>query len=617
MSHNFTKNKLLDGLNDAQLEAVTSDSSVILTLAGAGSGKTTVLTRRVANLQVNERIGTSNMLCLTFTRLAGKEMKERVMQLVGEQEGMKLFCNTFHAFAVMVLKEWGHEIGLDKSFTIYDQDDRQAILERIIASFGKRTTLKKVLTRFENCKDVNEERINHPEECRVLEEYSYQLKRNNAVDLDRLIDLVNILWNKSARALEYYQRTYSHVFVDEFQDTSDEQMEMIRLLNAKHLFVVGDDFQAIYGWRGAKVEYIIEFPSHYIGCHVVKLEDNYRSTHQIVDAANRVIAKNTRQSEKKSVAHKTGIDVVVHHLADEDLERELVINSIKGLKKEGVNYKNFAVLARTNRQIDRMHLKLEQAQIPSVRVSGNNDVFKKHDIKSMMAWFDFMQNKLDNINLKKALKFPREFIPDMALQQLELDAMMNDIGLYEAIERDDNERFLPVVMNLDENLSKLEDYTPSNCLRILVDVLGIEGFYKSQGLLNRLADAEMAYNNMLVWESSKKALGEDCSLSSFLRYLKHRDIQEKLVEEKDAVKLMTIHASKGLEFDTVFITGMNQGVFPSKKTQDFEEERRLFYVAVTRARDHLIITRADKVEPSWGYDLKQMEPSQFIEELQG
>jgi DNA helicase-2/ATP-dependent DNA helicase PcrA len=610
----LTKSELLNGLNDAQLEAVTSENSVILTLAGAGSGKTTVLTRRIAHLH-QDRVGTSNMLALTFTRLAGKEMKERVMKLVGEQEGMKLFCNTFHAFAVMILKEWGHEIGLDKTFSIYDQEDRQAILERIILSFGKRTTLKKVLTRFENCKDVNEERINHPEECRVLEEYTYQLKRNNAVDLDRLIDLVNILWNKQPKALEYYQHTYTHVFVDEFQDTSDEQMEMIRLLNPKHLFVVGDDFQAIYGWRGAKVEYIIEFPSHYLGCHVVKLEDNYRSTHQIVDAANCVIAKNTRLSEKKSVAHKTGINVMVHHLADEDLERELVITSIKDQKKEGVNYKNFAVLARTNSQIDRMHLKLEQAQIPSVRVSGNNDVFKKHDIKSMMAWLDFMQNKLDNINLKKALKFPREFIPDMALQQIELDAMMNDISLYEAIERDDNKKFIQIVMDLEKMFSHLDDYTPSNCLRILVDVLGIEGFYKSQGLLNRLEDAETAYNFMLVWENSKKGLGEDYSLSAFLRYLKHRDIQEKLIEEKDAVKLMTIHASKGLEFDAVFITGMNQGVFPSKKTQDFEEERRLFYVAVTRARDQLVITRAKKVEPSWGYDLKDMEPSQFIEEL--
>jgi DNA helicase-2/ATP-dependent DNA helicase PcrA len=607
----------LHRLNDEQRLAVLSKSPTILCLAGAGSGKTTVLTTRVANLQVNERIGTSNMLCLTFTRLAGKEMKERVMQLIGDQEGMKLFCNTFHAFAVMVLKEWGHEIGLDKSFTIYDQDDRQAILERIIASFGKRTTLKKVLIRFENCKDANAERINHPEESRVLEEYGYQLKRNNAVDLDRLIDIVNLLWNKQPRALEYYQRTYSHVFVDEFQDTSDEQMEMIRLLNPKHLFVVGDDFQAIYGWRGAKAEYIIDFPSHYLGCHVVKLEDNYRSTHQIVDAANSVIAKNTRQTQKKSVAHKNGIAVTVHHLADEDLERELVITSIKDLKKEGVNYKHFAVLARTNRQIDRMHLKLEQAHIPSIRVSGNNDVFKKHDIKSMMAWFDFMQNKLDNINLNKALKFPREFIPEMALQKIELDAMMNDLGLYEAIERDGDEKFIQVVMGLEEKLSKVEDYTPSNCFRVLVDVLGVEEFYKSQGLINRLSDAEMAYNFMLVWEKSKKALGEDCSLSSFLRYLKHRDIQEKLIEEKDAVKLMTIHASKGLEFDTVFITGMNQGVFPSKKTQDFEEERRLFYVAVTRARDQLVISRAKRVETSWSYELKDMEPSQFIEELQG
>ncbi len=599
------------GLNEAQREAVTSPSTLILCLAGAGSGKTTVLTSRVAYLHQEKRVGTSNMLCLTFTRLAGKEMKERVMKLVGTQEGQNLFCNTFHAFAVSVLREWGQKIGIDKNFTIYDQEDRQAILEVIIQEFGGKTTLKKVL------KILSEGLEEQSEERRVISEYEYRLKQNNAVDLDNLINMVNILWRDNREVLDYYKRIYTYVFVDEFQDTNEEQMDMINLLNPPTLFIVGDDFQAIYGWRGARVDYIIDLPIRRPKCQVVKLEDNYRSTQQIVEAANNLIKHNTQQTEKKLIAQKSGIEIERLSFDNESVESKGILDLIVKLHSDGVNYKDIAVLCRTNYQLDKIAGTMDYLNVPVHRVSGSDDPFKKRDVKLLLAWLDVWLNRRDSNSLKKVFNFPKTYFQPMEIQRMNMEATMADCTLYEVIERMDC-GFMTDIGKLDKwfrDAGHAGKY-PTTCLKGVIEALGLRDYYQQAGLENRKNDLERAWKYTNIWEISKDRLEEDCSLSAFLKWLRYRDIQEKLFEEQDAVKLMTVHASKGLEFDTVIVSGLNQGVFPSKKSADPEEERRLFYVAITRAKNRLYLTWPKQKE-DWSGKLVEQQKSRFIGEILG
>ncbi|MTV47737.1 AAA family ATPase [Heliobacillus mobilis] len=607
----------LQALNESQRGAVISAASRILCLAGAGTGKTRVLTHRVAHLHTESRIGTSNMLCLTFTRLAGKEMKERVMALIGEQEGKKLFCNTFHAFAVAVLRDWGYKLGIDPGFSIYDTEDRKEILQVIIKEFGSRTNIKKVLERFEQCVDVNEEAAWHPEECRVLMEYGYRLKQNNAVDLDRLIDLVNLLWNEHPDCLAHYKRTFTHVFVDEFQDTSDDQMEMLRLLDPENLFVVGDPDQAIYGWRNARIEYIVNFPQTYPGCEVHKLQDNYRSTHPIVDAANQVIKNNVNRIEKTLIAHKEGQPVETNDYDDEWTEIRELIGRIKSLKETGTRSSDIAILCRRNIQVDRFKNVMDQFGIPAQRIGGGDDPFAKRDVKAMIAWLDVFQNKKDSMSLKRAITFPKPYYTPNELLNFEIEAGMQDLSLYQILVERARGCFAEDMEKLRQAIERNGASNPSECFKSLIEALQLKDFYAQRGLENRKRDVEVAFSSMQRWEASKAALGEDFSLGSFLRFLRYRDIQEQLMDKQDAVKIMTVHASKGLEFPTVFVAGLAQGVFPSKKTSDPEEERRLFYVAVTRARDRLFLSWSRQVE-SWGNQLELVEVSQFVHEcLQG
>jgi len=610
--------KLLNGLNDAQRTAVISDAPVILTLAGAGTGKTRTLTHRVACLNQECRVGTGQMLCLTFTRLAGKEMKERVISLIGEEQGKKLFCNTFHAFAVSVLRRWGHKLGIEPNFTIYDQADRESILKNIIDELGHRTNLKKVMMRFENCIDIAVEKTIYPEECRVLVEYGYRLRQNNAVDLDRLIDLVNRLWEICPEALDEYQRNYTHVFVDEFQDTSDDQKKMINYLAPKNLFVVGDDFQAIYGWRGARVDYILRFPEEYPGCEVIKLEDNYRSTGAIVAAANRLISFNVNQTEKKLIAHKDGVEISSIVGQDDKQEALLVGECIKQLIKNGTMPQDIAILARTNRQIENASRFLDAQGLPTQIVAGSDDVFKKNGVRGILEWMDFLNNKKDNYTFRKCLKFSLKQFSEIELQEIELFALDNCCSLYEATYTcGENSSIFPFRKMVEDIQMVIENgqYTKaSQYLKSIDLVLGITERLTQCGQQNRVDDIKKAIATMENWEQGKRNLFESDSVQSFLKWLKYRDIQEKLIEEKPAVKLMTVHASKGLEFDTVFVLGLNQGVFPSKSNVDEEEERRLCYVALTRAKNRLVLCRSLTYSDWQGKQVPGV-PSQYLSEI--
>jgi DNA helicase-2/ATP-dependent DNA helicase PcrA len=609
---------LLEGLNDDQRAAVTSTAPVILCLAGAGTGKTKTLTHRIARLY-QDGVQPENILALTFTRLAGMEMKDRLIRLIGEP-GRKVFMNTFHAFAVSVLRDYGHLIGIEPNFSIYDQEDRESILEQIIRDFGERTKLKKVLERFECSEDIDvaETYTCFPEECKVLKEYGYRLRQNNAVDLDRLIDLVNKLWTDNLDVLENFQYKYRFVFVDEFQDTNNEQMRLLELLHPENIFFVGDDYQAIYGWRGAKVEFLIDLPKYRPDCEIIKLEENYRSTRPIVTAANNVIAHNTRQTKKELRAQRDGRKVEIFDYPDPTAEAGCIAGLVKQIKIIGnIPLCAVAVLARTNAQIDLVKSIFDMNGLAAQVVSNSDDVFKRPDIRALMSWLYVVSNTQDDVNLKKALMFPKQYVTPMELDRIVLAALDDGLSLFETVSMyrsyDGAKEFLEKFIEIDFVPKK--QATPSYYFGRLIEVLEIEEHYFSAGNTNRWDDVNWVIYEMEKWEITRQNAGESYDLQSFLKWLRYRDIQEKLVTiNQNAVKLMTVHAAKGLEFHTVIVAGLNEGKFPSKKTTDMEEERRLFYVAVTRAKENLFVT-CPRAVLDWNGKLKSAEPSRFIQEM--
>lgn len=609
--------RLLMGLSEEQTQAVLSDSPKILCLAGAGSGKTRVLTHRVARL-VADRIGPYNILCLTFTRLAGKEMKERLIPLIGEQATRKVFCNTFHAFAVQVLKQWGRTIGIDQTFTIYDQDDRKDILEEIIADLKARTTVQKVLKKFPSpwvdlrLREVQESPENY-EEAMVAKEYLYRCDQYNAIDLDSLIPRVNYLFGTIPQAREDYRKRYAYIFVDEFQDTSDDQIEMLGHLHPPNLFVVGDDYQAIYGWRGAKVEYILSFRQSVLGfgAEVITLEDNYRSTHQIVSLANRSIAHNQHQYKKTLRAHRNGPQINIKTFASEPQEYSGVISEINRLNGLGIPLHEIAVLARTNQKIDTLQPLLESMNIPSIKLANGDDVLSKPDVQKVLTWMKVLANKEDELSLKKVINWPYETFLRMELKKAEMTARQQDKPLIDVVMTPMLEEF---IAKFEEAVR--EDYTPATWFKALVHLLNLKHYYTDRSLKTRLNDLVNAYNFIWEWQKTKEYFGEDYSPEAFLRWLKYRDIQEKLMTaKKNSVRLMTIHASKGLEFTAVILMGLSKMEFPSPRTKNIEEERRLFYVAVTRAKEHLTITHAKEVF-DWNGQPHKTAESIFLAELE-
>ncbi len=596
-----------NNLNEFQKKAVNSESKVILCLAGAGSGKTSTLTERIGHLHEN-RVGCSSMLALTFTRLAGKEMKERVIKLIGA-EGEKLFCNTFHAFCVKVLKEYGCLIGYDKEFTIYDQEDRESIIDKIIQEFGykKYTNLKAIIDVIDGNRNID-----CGEEEAVINEYRWTLKRNNAIDLDMLLTETLKLLTEFKEVQQNYNGQYEDLFIDEFQDTNDIQMQIIKALNPKNLFVVGDDFQSIYGWRKAKPEYIINFQKYYPDCEIIKLEDNYRSTESIINAANNVISHNKNQTKKILKAHKTGPNVEV--IKAENIMNE--VNLIASKILEDSSYSNYAILTRTNKQMDPFIQMFKSFNIPYQLVSNKEDPLKKYDIKILLNILEVALNLKDDNTLKKVINFPIKRLNELQMQELEKDQIDESISFVEAMKGSKYFRYVQEFIHQLNELRKYITEKSSEAVKVFdvaICILKLQIKYHQENRENKIQDLDEAMAAIERWQRIQEDLGESTDISNFLKWVHMKDIQEKLIEQRNAVKIMTVHASKGLEFNTVFIPGMNQNIFPSKRG-DLEEERRLFYVAITRAKERLFVTRAKKIL-GWNGKEIDTEQSQFIKEM--
>lgn len=603
--------------NENQLKAITSSSKYILCLAGAGSGKTTVLTSRIAYLTKN-RVSCNNILALTFTRLAGNEMKERIIKLIGEKEGKKLFCNTFHSFCVKVLKEYGYQIGYSKEFTIYDEQDKESIIEAIIKDLFLKTKYEEVLDVLKNDWQLTD----HPEMAdaiTAINEYRYRLKKNNAIDLDMLLTETLKLLENYSEVKDYYHNLYDFVFIDEFQDTNDIQMKIIKAIEPKNLFVVGDDFQAIYGWRDAKIEYILDFEKNYPGCEVIKLEENYRSVKPIIDAANNVIEFNKNQTRKTLKAQRDGNPIEYIELDNVEDEAKAVTEKIY---EYGDAFKENAVLSRTNAQLETIAGALKKFAIPYQIVTNKDDVFNKRDIRMVMKFIDCCINSKDDATVKKIINFPEQRLSAEQIIKLEAKALEKELSIFEGLQ---SFKFKPPsdikINHLVETINSIENFISEksdNALEVYnftVDALELSKHYNDTNRSSKVEDLVGAAEKITKWMEKQNNIGEETNIKMFLKYLKIKDIQEKLAENSDTVKLMTVHAAKGLEFKNVFVIGMNEDIFPNKRG-DIEEERRLFYVAITRAKERLIITRPTHIQLPYMKKPKETIESQFIKEMQ-
>ncbi|MBL0387877.1 UvrD-helicase domain-containing protein [Tumebacillus sp. ITR2] len=607
---------MLNGLNPAQHQAVTSSSKRICVLAGAGTGKTKTLTSRIAYLNDEHRIGTSGMLALTFTRLAGLEMKERIASLVGEQKAKEMFCNTFHAFCVTALQRYGNRLGLEPNFTIYDPEDQESVVEQVIKDLKVKAKVADVFLDI-NCFIRGEEKFKSEATRLAATEYKYRLKRNNAISLDELLLRTLILFKQEAVA-EYYRESYPYVFVDEFQDTDEIQWEIIQLFRPKNLLVVGDDFQAIYGWRGARVENILEVaedPAY----EVVKLEQNYRSTLPIVDASNSLIKHNTKQTEKVLVTDRPGDPVVtLLDFVNEEQEAAYIADHVMQHRRAGGKFSDVAVLARTNRQLSLVKDKLREGAIPALIISKDSDPLAKPDVQKLLKYIAYMINPSDERSLRSCINFPERRITDLQMSGAEVDAGFGK-SLREAMEdqapkcRNFFNQIDATTRNGDNNSFWSDDawLVIQGC----AFDLGLKDFYTDHSLQNRYEDVRAGLTFAQRWCNQQHAAGERADIQTFMKWIHIRDLQDYYQRDVDAIQLFTIHGSKGLEFDTVIMVGMNQGTFPSKRSMktDPEEERRLAYVGVTRAKRHLILTRP---QTTFGYGkMTEHEPSQYIREL--
>ncbi|MGG1662919.1 ATP-dependent helicase [Brevibacillus sp. NRS-1366] len=608
---------LLDGLNAEQRQAATSGSKVILCLAGAGTGKTKTLTTRIAYLHEEKRVGTSNMLALTFTRLAGLEMKERIAKLIGEDQAKKLFCNTFHSFCVTVLREWGHRVGLEPNFSIYDHDDQIAIISAVLDEFKYDAKVRQVLDDISKLQFGQEAQCYTYDSEQAAREYLNRLKQSNAVSLDELL-LKTLELMKQDDISAYYRNQYRYVYVDEFQDTDNVQMDIIRAMAPDNLFVVGDDYQAIYGFRGANVQNILDFPTEYPSCEVIKLERNYRSTAPIVEAANLLIQHNQNRTDKKLINELLGDGIELVESSNPEDEGNFISQVASSHKEKGNRLADISVLARTNGQLAFIKEQLTEANVMATVVNRDADPLKRTDIKTLISFLNLVVNPKDEKALWSCINFPQSRMTDLEKAMLLSGTDWSSERALDIMRTNGNSNvraFTTLIDSLRNSEEiKLFDISAYEALKQASYAMGLKSLYEQKGLQNRVADMMAALHYTRWWCNQQEAAGERNNIEVFLKWLRIRDIQDFYRKDEDAVQLLTVHGSKGLEFDTVILAGMNQGTFPSKRTEDMEEERRLAYVAITRAKRRLFLTRPREVA-LYGKKTYEAMPSQFVREM--
>ena len=610
-------------LNELQREAVLHKDGPCLVIAGAGSGKTKVLTTRVANL-IMEGVPSYQILAITFTNKAAKEMKERILNMVSELDS---FIGTFHSFGMRIIRENVELLGMQRNFTILDTEDVTSLIRKILKDKGY--DLKEVSPYFVRSKIsfIKNEMLSNAEvekyfiddlekiAYEVYLEYNMRLKKNNSVDFDDLLRLPVELFLHHPEVLEMYQNRYRYILIDEYQDTNEVQYKLVKLLASKrkNLFVVGDPDQSIYQFRGANYKNILNFERDYPNTKVISLEDNYRSTKMILDAANSVIRNNKERKEKNLRSHHgEGLKIQYHRSMDEKDEGNYIIKEIRSLLDEGYQKKDIAVFYRTNAQSRALEEQFLKANI-AYKVVGSYYFYSRKEIKDLICYLKLLLNPSDDISLRRVINTPKRGIGNTSIERLEQKALSEGLSMFEAISGGKEQGFKELILELQNDAKSL------SLTELVGDVLTKSGMKAELESVDNLEN-ELRLDNLMEFKSITATFEEttgSVDLGDFLEEISLiADISEHQTNE-DVVTLMTLHSAKGLEFPVVFLSGMEDGIFPHQNTLNeaggIEEERRLCYVGITRAKERLYLTNA-RSRMLYGHTNRFM-PSRFLDEI--
>lgn len=643
--HNY-----LEGLNEKQREAVEHLVGPLMIVAGAGSGKTKVLTTRIAHLMRNG-VDAFNILALTFTNKAAAEMKERVEHILGNSEARNLYIGTFHSVFARILRAEAHKLGYPNNFTIYDTDDAKSIIKGIVKDMNlddKHYKPAYIYNRISAAKNSlidpqaylqdsfiqqEDQRSSRPLIGEIYARYAARCFKNGAMDFDDLLFKMYILLTNFPDVLAKYQHKFKFVLIDEYQDTNVAQYKIIKMLGAVHenICVVGDDAQSIYSFRGATVQNILQFQDDYNDVKIVKLEQNYRSTQSILKAANQIISNNRNQIPKELWTDNSEGEkiILVRTLTDND-EGRFVADAITEMKLRN-HYKNndFAILYRTNAQSRAFEESLRRMNIPC-KLYGGVSFYQRKEIKDYLSYLRVIVNSQDEENIKRIINYPVRGIGKTSVERLMVFADQHNITFWEALQRPDYaglkgaasaaiENFVMMINSFRTMLEKHNAYEVAFAVGKHTGL--VQELYNDKSVegLARYENVQELLNSIKEFTETPDEEGElrDKTLGSYLQQITLLTDADETDENADTVKLMTVHAAKGLEFPCVFVVGLEENLFPSSMSMydrdDLEEERRLFYVATTRAKERLWVTYATS-RYRFG-QLVQNEPSRFIDEL--
>ena len=614
----------LSGLNKQQIEAVKHIDGPMLVLAGAGSGKTKVLTSRIAYL-IEQGVSIDNILAITFTNKAAKEMKEREIKLIG-YDAKSIQISTFHSLGLKIIKENYARLGYKSNFVILDSDDTLTVVKKIMKDLN-------LNPKFYNARDIRNKISSAKNELmdpdgyskvefdsniiEVYRKYNKKLLINNSVDFDDLLILPIKLFRQYPDVLKYYQDKYKYVLIDEYQDTNEAQYIFSKMLcnNHKNIFVVGDNDQAIYAFRGANYKNILNFEKDYPDCKVIMLEENYRSTQNILDAANSVIKHNKMRKDKNLWCNNDIGSKVKYIKTDSDKEEcAYVSEKIKELHDNNVSYDDIAILYRTNAQSRLIEEEMLKNGIP-YRIVGSFYFYNRKEIKDLLCYLRLINNHDDDVSLLRVINTPKRGIGDKTIENLTNVATEKGISLFEAIESGKELTFKKMILDMEK---KCESMTLTEMVDMVLNDSGMKAEYEGDKSL----ESEIRLENLEEFKSITKGYEEEYGVISLTDFLNEVAIVSDVSEHQDStnkVSLMTIHAVKGLEFDNVFIVGMEEGIFPHYNSINegtlaaIEEERRLCYVAITRAKKNLWMLNA-KRRMLFGNTQINM-PSRFMDEI--
>ena len=632
---------IYDTLNEQQKEAVFTTEGPVLILAGAGSGKTRALTHRVAYLVNDLGVSPFNIMAITFTNKAAGEMKERVQSLVGV-DADAIWVSTFHSSCVRILRRFADKIGYDNNFTIYDSDDSKVVMKNICKKLNidtKQLKERAILGAISNAKNeligAKQFKIKNASDYRMSKiadaynEYQNTLVKNNAMDFDDLIMNTVELLNNNADVLDYYQKKFKYIMVDEYQDTNTAQFNLIRLLadGYRNLCVVGDDDQSIYKFRGANIRNILDFESYYQDAKVIRLEQNYRSTQNILDAANAVIRNNEgRKSKSLWTENGTGNQIHLRIFDTAYEEADFIANDIaKKNKKEGLSYGDCAVLYRTNAQSRLLEEKFIYEGIPYNVVGGVN-FYGRKEIKDIIAYLKTVDNGRDDLSVKRIINVPKRGIGATSILKVDQYATVNEMSFYDAISKareipgmgKSADKIMGFVYLISDLRTKAQTCSISELIKEVLDqtdyILNLDVDTEEEAEA-RVDNIEELINKAKIYESEHA----NATLSEFLEEVALVADIDQINEDVPRAVLMTLHSAKGLEFEHVYLAGMEDGLFPSYMTitsdnpQDIEEERRLAYVGITRAKKELTLSSA-KSRMQHG-EMQYNALSRFVKEI--